>query len=537
MRSARRPDVPVRGTPRRFMLGALVASRTDRPMASTALDDRAPPRPRSDRLVAGATMFVLALALVSIAVPLATIGLGLEKSYNEGWNAYHAVEVAAGKPLYTGDPARLVNYPFLGFYLVAWLKPIFGNVLLIGRGINLAAFATTALLGALIVRALGGGAVEMLFTAACVIGFQAIQANDWIAADEPQMLAEALVLGGFLSYVSGRPTVGRLAACAGLFAASLFVKPMLIAVPAAVSLDLLLKDRRRFALWCLCGIAALASFIGFSEALTGNGFWREIFAPRPYVWSRLPYHLRKLVIAFKWPMLASVLYLARPLPPAQKVLMRSYGALALASGLLLSGGYGVAENIYLDFTVFMGLAAGLALGQWRRALRQRWAGPAAAALPLLLALPILTRSPYYGRLLLDLPATLRAYRQQQADLAHAAAILRRRAGPALCENLLLCLDAGKPLLVDPFIANSEILVGRLSEASLVAEIARHRFAVIELPTPIHPDPAHPGRIAPYLLNQGRFNRATLAAVGAYYAPFFHTGSAVLYAPRRTPGAM
>lgn len=504
-------------------------------MASMALDDRASPRSRSDRLIAGATLIVLALALVSVALPMATIGLGLEKSYNEGWNAYHAAQVAAGAPLYTGDPARLVNYPFLSFYLVAWLKPVFGNVLLIGRGINAAAFATTAVLGALVVRALGGGRIEMLFAAACVIGFQAIQANDWIGADEPQMLAEALVLGGLLCYVSGRSTAGRLAACAGFFAAAGFVKPVLIAAPMAVSLDLLLKDRWRFALWCLCGAAAVALFAGFGEVLTGSGSWREILAPRPYLWSRLPYHARKLVIAFKWPMLASGFYLSRPLPPPQKVLMRSYGALALLSGLLLSGGYGVADNIYLDFTVFLGLTAGLALGRWRRALRGTRAGPAIAAmLPLLVALPILTRSPNYGRLLRDLPATMRAYRRQQTDFARAAAILRRRAGPALCENLLLCLEAGKPLLVDPFIANSEILVGRLSEASLTAEIARHRFSVIELPTPIHPDPAHPGRIAPYLLDQGRFNKATLDAIGAYYAPFFHTAGAVLYAPRPNP---
>lgn len=488
-------------------------------------------------LTAAAAVAILVLALISVALPVATIGIGIEKSYNEGWNAYHAAEVAAGEPLYTGDPARLVNYPFLSFYLIAGLKPIFGNVLLIGRTLNTIAFAMTAVLSAFIVRALGGGAIEMLLSAACAIGFQAIQANNWIASNEPQMLAEALMLAGLLCYVSGPPSTRRLAACAGLFAAAGFVKPILIAMPLAVSVDLLRKDRRQFPIWCLCGAVAIAGFAVLSEAITGNGWWREILAPRAYSWSLLPYHGRKLIIAFKWPMLLTAIYLLQRLPAPQKVLMRCYGAGALMSGFVLSGGYGVAENIYLDLTVFLGLAAGLALGRCRQALRdlRPTTLPSAAILPLMLALPIVTRSPYYAGLLLDLPATLREYRQGEANFDRAKAVLRQHPGPALCEDLLLCLEAGKPLVIDPFSANSQILVGRLSEATMVADIARHRFSLIELPTQIHPDPDRPDRIAPYLMNQGRFNKLTLDAIDQYYIPFIHIGGAILFAPRPGPG--
>jgi hypothetical protein len=487
---------------------------------------------RPNGLAAMGALVILALALISVALPMATIGIGIEKSYNEGWNAYHAARVAAGEPLYTGDPARLVNYPFLSFYLVAWLKPIFHNVLLIGRGLNAAGFAMTAIFAALIVRALGGRGIEMLFTAACVIGFQAIQADNWIGADEPQMLAEALMLGGLLCYVSGEPTVKRLAACAGLFAAGGFVKQILIAIPLAVSVDLALKDRRQFAVWCLLGAMAVAVFVGFSEILTGNGFWREILGPPPYCWSHLAYHGRKLIIAFKEPILASAIYLSRPLPSSQKALLRSYGLIALISSVILSGGCGVADNIYLDLSVFMGLIAGLALGRWRQFLRTR--NPrlhSAMILPLVLALPIVTRSPHYGRLLLDLPATMRYYSQLKAGFNEAEIILRRHAGPALCENLLLCLTAGKPLVIDPFAANSQILVGRFSEATLINEIARHRLSLIELPSQIYPDPQHPDRIASYLIGQGGFNKRTLEAIDRYYSPIFQTDGAILLAPR------
>lgn len=115
----------------------------------------------AEPLIDGAVIFIFILGLISVAVPIATIGFDIEKIYNEGWNAYHAARVAAGEPLYTGDPARLVNYPFLSFYLVASLKPIFGDVLMIGRGLNLVAFVMTAILSGLIIRRLGGIAIEI----------------------------------------------------------------------------------------------------------------------------------------------------------------------------------------------------------------------------------------------------------------------------------------------------------------------------------------------------------------------------------------
>jgi hypothetical protein len=272
------------------------------------------------------------LGLISVALPIATIGFDIEKIYNEGWNAYHAARVAAGEPLYTGDPARLVNYPFLSFYLVASLKPIFGDVLMIGRGLNLGAFVMTAILSSLIIRRLGGRAIDMLFGAACVIGFQEIQARDWIAADEPQMLVEALMLAGLLCYVSGPPQVGRFATCAVLFAAGGFTKQNLIAIPLAVSFDLFVKDKRLFLIWCVCCAIAFMVFVGIGEAVVGNGFWTEILAPRPYHWRNMVYHARKLVIAFKWPIVGCAIYLMRPLPRSQRVLLR-----ALALGRLRCG--------------------------------------------------------------------------------------------------------------------------------------------------------------------------------------------------------
>jgi hypothetical protein len=110
--------------------------------------------------------------------------------------------------------------------------------------------------------------------------------------------------------------------------------------------------------------------------------------------------------------------------------------------------------------------------------------------------------------------------------------LQKAPGPILCEDLLLCFEAGKPLVVDPFSANSQILTGRLEESTIIDEITQHRFALIELSAPIHPDAGHPERFSPYLLNQARFNAQTLTAIDRFYEPTGDTEGVVLMAPRQ-----
>jgi hypothetical protein len=224
----------------------------------------------ADRVSMGAALIVCAIAIMSIALPVASIGFDWARTHQEGWNAYHAGRAAAGETLYAGAFARSINYPFLSFYLIAWLKPLFGNLVIIGRSINVISLACLVMCSALIVRRLGGRGPEMAFAAAAVLGFVHIQAAAWIAVDEPQMLAEALSFGGLLCYLSGRPTLWRLAACALLCCAAGFTKPITAAIPISVTIDLLWRDRRLFLIWCLCGIGALALFTALTYAIAGG---------------------------------------------------------------------------------------------------------------------------------------------------------------------------------------------------------------------------------------------------------------------------
>lgn len=476
---------------------------------------------------------VAVAALISVALPAASIGLYFERSYNEGWNAYHAARAAAGETLYAGDPWRQVNYPFLSFYLVAWLKPLFGDVLMIGRALNLAALAAVVGCSALIVRRFGGGAIEMLFTAGCVLGLQQIQAANWIAADEPQMLAEAFALGGLLVYVSGRPTMARLLGCAFLFAAGGFAKQIVVVFPAAVTLDLLWRDRNMLVRWGLCLVLAASVFAAASAMIAGGDFLAEVLAPRLWHWKGVIYHTKKLGHSLKAPVAALALFLCLPLPAEQRVLWRAAGLVALGAGIVFAGGDGVSTNVFLELAVLMGITAGLALTRWRRIDGHR---PALAAL--LFVLPFLFAAPIVGRMarnlppLLDAQASWQALALREAQFQAAASWLAARDGPALCESLLLCFAAGKPMTIDPFNTAQQILTGRTGEEAILAAIADHRFAVIALPGVITLDPKDPGRAVTNVWTAARFTNATLLTIRRYYAPVATLPSAVFYAPRR-----
>jgi hypothetical protein len=473
-------------------------------------------------------------------MPVASIGFDFERTPNEGWNVYHAARAAAGEILYTGDPARQVNFPFISFYLIGWLKPLFGNLLVIGRAISVISLFCLALCSAFIVRRLGGRTPEMLLGAAATLGFIHVQAAAWIGMDEPQMLAEALSFGGLLCYLSGRPTPLRLAACALLCCAGGFTKPIVAAVPIALTLDLLWRDRRLFLIWCGCGIAALALFAGLSYALAGGDVMSEIFGKRPYDWERVAHQTKSFLRWHKTALAVSLLYLCQSLPPRQAVLLRASFAATLIVGAFVSGGTGVSYNAFIEPAALMGIITALALGRWRDRLKSVRAGwLAGVLLPLLIAVPIALRSSQDLHALLHPKRTWQSYALQEAEFRRATEFLARQRGDAFCDSLLMCFEAGKPLVIEPFSARNAIETGRLEESQLTRLFERHRFAVIELPDVIFPYADQPDRISEVLRDVLRFTattlhftEATLRAIDRYYVPApARFGGAVFYLPK------
>ena len=148
-----------------------------------------------------------------------------------------------------------------------------------------------------------------------------------------------------------------------------------------------------------------------------------------------------------------------------------------------------------------------------------------------IAAPSVERAPRFLAALGDAGTTWRAHEKAAAEFLAAAGRLLAIPGPALCESLLLCYEAGKPLIVDPFIARSDILSGRASEDALVADIAQHRFAVIVMPYELQRHPKSPDRIVSDVLTEGRFTQATLTAIYRHYVVAGGAPGAVFYVPK------
>ena len=139
-----------------------------------------------------------------------------------------------------------------------------------------------------------------------------------------------------------------------------------------------------------------------------------------------------------------------------------YAGCALVLGLFFSAGDGVDANAFFDLAAACALA--LSLEQDRRPL---YAVLCTVPLPFFLAFNFHDNNFFFTR---DFAA------QSARDIA----FLKSRPGPALCDQLSLCLWAGKGAQVDVFNVGEQILTGARDGASLAKLIAASRFAVLQL---------------------------------------------------------
>src|SRR5207245_1486725 len=80
----------------------------------------------------------------------------------------------------------------------------------------------------------------------------------WIMVDDPQILGEAVMLGGFVTYISRSPDRLSLLLAALLIVLGGFIKHNLVAIPLAITLDLAIRSPRQLLFWLAC-CAGLAS--------------------------------------------------------------------------------------------------------------------------------------------------------------------------------------------------------------------------------------------------------------------------------------
>ncbi len=403
------------------------------------------------------------------------LGLYLEQP-NEGWGAVHTLH-AFGPGLYPGPGALFLNnYPPVWFWLIHALTPVFGDVIVTGRIVALAAFFALAAAiyalarrlgvsrGASLIGALGFGVTGLTFF------------RVYVGISEPQMLAHALATAA-AALAAGATRRRTLVAAALLTVVALLVKQVVIGLPIAVTLWLLWRRRSLALAWIVAGAVAGLGSLAALVAGYGAPFVANVTAPRYFSWERfgtaLGLTLRSIapLVGFAVP----AVMLRRRIDDAL-----AFAGLAIAAAfvpLVLFGSVlGVSINIGLDLAIAANL--GLAVG-WDRASTALGAraslgrGVLAAAFVAL----ALVEAPH------DVFDPAAQGRLQAKSAAYVAIIHQVEAappGPVLCEALTACVEAGRPSDGDLWKLRHERTLAFLHPAPMLARLRAGGYAAVVL---------------------------------------------------------
>lgn len=420
--------------------------------------------------------------------PMLTIPLRIPLSYNEGWNAYfgaRAIDPQLG-PLYpTANTLVFNNYPPLSFYLVGALGDyIVGDLIVAGRIVALVSLLTSAVLVGTCVKLLGGNLRAGLAASALLLLYASICFPDYVAVDDPQWLAHALMLSGLAvilgGYKTGRYATLRVTTAAVLITAGGFVKHSLVGLPVAVTIWLFFVQPRVALIWLLSASTAVAAGLVATDILQGHAAFTDILKHhRVFRARRAIEALERLAPLLPLMAIARLAYSRRSESDRPMQLAALFFIISLAAGLIQRLGEGVNYNAYFETMIALCLTFGLAASQIPA--QPRSVGDRTITSAMLLgfaSVPLLVMMPWQVG---------RAWQEVSGRLARAHAwqpiIAQLAAAPQLvgCESLSLCFWAGKPFGVDMFNLNQSILTGG-SIARFETLARTHSFSVFEFAT-------------------------------------------------------
>lgn len=426
--------------------------------------------------------------------------------FNDGWNAYRASSASAGVPLYMARPAHTaVDYPPLSFHLVGALSRLTGDVNLAGRWLSLLSLVWVVVCSAGVARKISGDRLTGLLAGLLCAAWFLLFAPTYVGANDPQLLGHALSMTGVLLYVARRnSTLGLVGSC--LFCClGGFVKQSLLAFPLAIGLDLLWRSPRRFVAWASTAAVTLAVFAVITVWADGPYIIQHLFTPRGYSLERAGSVAGVFGLLFLPALAACALWCREGIRrPSSSVIALGF-AIALTTGSLLAGGSGVNLNVFFDAVIAMSIIAALVL----RDLAERSALDAALA-PIALSAGLLV----VGRSSSVPPRA--ALAETSRAFLDDVGYLKSKPGDAICLSLLLCHDAGKPLIYDPYTTNELMNAGRLDPNWLASALKIPSFAVVQLAEDPGSGSTFPRNLMPALHGSYRLDRTGPAR--EFYVP-------------------
>ncbi len=449
----------------------------------------------------------------------------LEVGYNEGWNVYNAVAAAHHLPLYGQKYGwTTVNYAALWFYVVAWLHQTGLSYLAAGRMLALVSHPVSCLLVGAVVWRLNRDYRSALFSSLFCSAVFCIAANEYIGYDDPQIFAQVFFLCGFLVYISGPPRFSRLALTALLFVLGGSIKHNLIEFPLAVLMDLAFAGRKRVLQYLSISAVLVGTSIYANMLVGGPFFVANILTPRSYSFKKailqfMEYGFGPVPLA----MIAASIWSAASLKDKRLRVLAILFLTSLLVGCVSGGAIGVWVNSYFDIYLSLAMIVGLLMHRvWRGQIGKghAWAGVGATLALLLSFVPVWAAGPPLFR------GAISSLAEKQDQFNSEVSFLQTHPGPAFCESLLRCYEAGKPYEYDPFNSANLVKLGKLDAATLVNRLSRGELAVVQLCCSIDFLKRDDD---PFIIPQ------TLAALQSSYELGLAHEGCYIYVPKHAPG--
>ncbi|HVS88088.1 MAG TPA: hypothetical protein VHF01_07680 [Candidatus Acidoferrum sp.] len=422
---------------------------------------------------------MIATFLALFWFPVRRTFANVEVNYNEGWNAYRAAMVASGIRLYGSPPNSFTGgaYPPLSFHLIAWLGTT-STFPAVGRGVSLISLILTGVFVSLIVRRGGASRQTAVFSFLLYeIGIAILRA-DRIGMNDPQLLAEALSAAGLYFYVRNPDSNRLLCVSALLFCLSGFTKQTSIAFPLAIAIGLLVRSRKRFATFAGAMLLSAGLLTAMTLLVDGRYFPLHLMSGRAYSywlgWSNFHHYVLTfqslIVIGTAWSMWAF----------RSRTVLASAFVLSHFLAFLLAGGFGVDLNIFFNALAAAVVVCGIALSEITFGLAEVQPAAVNSSAALMFALLFISIMIFVpGQLRRD-HQEIRFLRAHETEFQSAVEFVKTRPGPALCESLLLCYDAGKPFEYEPFTVRDQVKTGRLQEEKVLQLLRTSHFQTVQI---------------------------------------------------------
>ena len=429
-----------------------------------------------DLLRRGAFLILAATAVIGTLRAALIIPNTVPLDPDEGWNAYHALAAMTGHGLYPPSGSLMVNnYPPLSFFIIGVLGQWFGDMIVAGRIVSLAAFCVVCGGIAGVARRMDCSWWAALF-ATFLFADVLLLYSDYVAMDDPQLLGHAVDIVGVFLLLREPRKVSAIITGALLLSLAGFIKHNLIVTPLVMAIWLLQQERRAATVFIISGIAFAVAGLGVFHLIYGVSLLAQLASARIYSIANLGAALQAWLPWGFAPLLIAVWLWRRHGRDKYVRFCTIYALTGFAIGCIFSGGDGVDANALFDADIGLVLCCAQAL--------QRFAAPPIRTI--IAALCVLSLA--NGLWLAASAAALqpRYWQHPLADETALArsdiALLRAHPGPAFCEMPSLCYWAGKPGLVDVFNVGEQIATRARSDAPLVQAIGHGDFAIIEFDT-------------------------------------------------------